>query len=640
MYELIPVTGGDELILSNIRRRSNARRRYRIRWRAFVIMGDYRMKKLKNNSLIRLIRSGISPRRPLFVGALVSVMLFSLLDLMFPKLLQLFVDAVEEKSLSFFGLSLDFLHRDPNGIFLIPAAIVAFAVLRLIAAYLRSVLQTRLGQGALYDLRNRIYNTMQSLSFAYHDRNHAGTLISNVVEDVAHVSRFFEFGIFPLIESPLYIIGAYCVLARLCWPAAAGSLGMFAVYVIVVMLYFKYGKRFFARTKELFTEHVQLFTENIEGALVVKAYGKERQQERLFGHKADLLHRAILKETMVTSIMSQSGIYAGVFGIFVVIGIALVLMRRFGWEYTPGQLFMIFFLQSSLIPRVRMLGRGFDLLMRTWVTADRLTPLFSAGDYLHDAGSRLLPARGPGSLSVRDAFFSYSGRGHAIAGVSLDIAAGEIVGIVGNTGAGKSTLALLLCRFYDPSEGTVLLDGKDIRSYPVRTVRDQFSLVFQDTFLFSTSVRENIAYGKPDASFYQIVEAAKTARIHDHIVSMPEGYDTVIGEKGVTLSGGQRQRLSIARAILREPRFLVLDDCTSALDTTTEQAIVGSLNALRRTTTLIIIAHRYTSIARADRVFVLESGRLVEEGRPERLNRPGSIFTKVLQPHIEQGIAQ
>lgn len=590
------------------------------------------MKSQHGNNLMYLLKAGIAPRPRLFFAALGSVILFNLLDLVFPKLLQLFIDAVGGKALKLAGISLEFVREMRGGIFLIPAAILAFALLRLLFAYSRSVLQTRLGQGALYDLRNKIYNTMQSLSFDYHDKNHAGTLISNVVEDVSHVSRFFEFGVFPLLESPLYLIGALSLLAWICWPAAVASVILLSGAGLVAIWYFRYGKHFFARTKEIFAQHVQLFTENVEGVLVVKAYGKSSQQRGVYDQKVDHLHDSILRETVVTSIMSQSLVYAGVFGIFVVMGITFFMMRRYGWEYTPGRLFMIFYLQSSVVPRVRMLGRSFDLLMRTWVTADRLAPLFATNEYLSDCGKKRLPEVGPGSLSVRNVCFSYGERGHSLRGVSFDLAAGEKLGIVGNTGAGKSTLALVLCRFYDPGKGKVLLDGEDIRSYPIDAVRNQFSLVFQETFLFSTSVKENIAYGKPDASFNQIKEAAKTARIHDHIVSMPQGYETKIGEKGVTLSGGQRQRLSIARAILRQPRFLVLDDCTSALDTATERAIVDGLNSLRETSTLIIIAHRYSSIARADRVIVLENGRILEHGTPAELNHAGTLFTKILQP--------
>ena len=575
----------------------------------------------------------MQPRKRLFYWALFSVIMFNLLDLAFPKLLQLFIDAVSGNSISFLGIDLTVVLDWSLGIYWIPVAILFFAILRWLFAYYRSVLQTRLGQGALYDLRNKIYNTMQSLSFAYHDRTHAGTLISNVVEDVSHVSRFFEFGVFPLIESPLYIIVAYGVLAWVCWPAALVSIGMLSVALVVTILYFKYGKPFFAKTKNIFAEHVQLFTENVEGHLVVRAYGKSSSQKAIYNKKVDQLHDATFKEMVVTSAMSQALVYSTVFGIFAVLGTALVLMRRFGWEYTAGQLFMMFFIQSSLSLRVRMFGRGMDLLMRTWITADRLAPLFTSGEYLPDKGNKRLPEKGPGSLSMEDVYFSYAGYdNHALRGISFAIEAGEKIGVVGNTGAGKSTLALLLCRFYDPQKGKVLLDGEDIRSYPVKAVRNQFSLVFQETFLFSASVKENIAYGKPDATFDDVVAAAKAARIHDHIESMPDGYDTKIGERGVTLSGGQRQRLSIARAILRKPRFLVLDDCTSALDTGTEHAIVDSLDALSETSTMIIIAHRISSIARADKVLVLENGTVVEQGTPSQLNRPGTSFTRILNP--------
>lgn len=594
------------------------------------------MNNSEQNSLTRLIWGGIAPRRRAFAGAIAAVALFNAADLVFPKLLQLFIDAIGGEKLYLLGVELGFIEK-PWGVYVIPAAIMGFALLRLVVAYLRTVLQTRLGQGALYDLRNRIYNTMQSLSFAYHDRHHAGTLISNVVEDVAHVSRFFEFGMFPLLEAPVYIIAAWSVLAWVCWPAALVSIGMVAAAGAVVTGYFLFGKRYFARTKELFAEHVQQFTENVEGVLVVKAFGRGARQRERYDRGAEALHRAIFTETAITSIMSQALVWAGVLGICAVMTTAIVLMRRFGWEYTPGRLFMIFFLQSSLVPRIRMLGRSFDLLMRTWITADRLTPLFTARDYLHDEGGRALPEVGPGSLSLHNVAFSYGERAHALTGVSLDIAAGETVGIVGAAGAGKSTLALLMCRFYDPRKGAVLLDGADIRSYPVEAVRSQFSLVFQETFLFSASARENIAYGKPDASRREIEEAARIARIHDHIVSLPRGYDTQIGERGVTLSGGQRQRLSIARAILRKPRFLVLDACTSALDTGTEEAIVDGLDSLRETATIIIIAHRYASIARADRVVVLENGRVIEEGAPAVLNRPGTAFTRILRPARRKG---
>ena len=227
--------------------------------------------------------------------------------------------------------------------------------------------------------------------------------------------------------------------------------------------------------------------------------------------------------------------------------------------------------------------------------------------------------------------FSYGDRLHSLKEVSLEIKAGQTVGLIGATGSGKSTLALLLCRFYDPNSGQILLDGEDIRSYSSAEVRDQFSLAFQDTFLFSASVRDNIAYGRPGATLAEVIEAAEIAQVDSFVAELPDGYDTEIGERGVSLSGGQRQRISIARAILRKPRFLVLDDSTSALDAATEKAIRDGLRTLGGTTTMIIIAHRFSSIAHADRVFVLDHGSVVETGTPADLNVAGTAFAKILQ---------
>lgn len=573
----------------------------------------------------------------MFLFALFAVLCFNVLDIAFPKLLQLLIDAVGGKPLRFLGISLDGIMEIHNGIFFIPVAIIVFALLHWGFSYCRLVLQTKLGQNALYDIRNRIYNTIQSLSFTFHDRIHSGTLISNVVEDVSHLSRFLEFGMFPLIESPIYIVTALSVLYHTCWPAAVASTMLLILSVIITFLYFKYGKKYFARTKRIYAENVQMFTENVDGHLVVRAYGKALQQKKEYDKKSEELHNAIFTETIITSIMSQSYIFATIFGVFVTMGISLTMMRNYGWEFSPGELFLIFFLQSSLTPRARMLTRGIDLLMRIQITADRLVPLFGSKEYLKDSGTQELIKTGPGILSVRNVNFLYDNRCHALKDVSLDIKAGQTVGFVGSTGAGKSTLSLLLSRFYDPNTGSILLDGNDIRQFPVDEIRKQFSLVFQETFLFSASVSQNIAYGSPGATMKEIENAAKVAQIHDFIQSIPEGYDTQIGEKGVTLSGGQRQRLSIARAVLQKPRFLILDDCTSALDTETEKAIVNSMNELDKRTTKIIIAHRFSSIAEADIVYVLVQGRIVEQGKPEHLNRPGTTFSRILQTQRTEG---
>ncbi|MBT3191859.1 MAG: ABC transporter ATP-binding protein [Verrucomicrobia bacterium] len=579
---------------------------------------------------ISVLRLCLRPRRRLFVSTVATVVVFNALELAFPKLLQLYIDSIEGNPLLLFRVPLAFLSGDRGRLVLIPAALLSIAAARWGATYARSVLQTRLGQGALFDLRSRIFNTMQNLSFAYHDASHSGTLISNVVEDVNYANMFFQRGLMLLLESLTYVLISYIILFVTCPRAALASLGLFAIGAGGIGFFFKYGHAIYARTKQRYAATVQIFTENMEGHLVVKGFGTASSQEGVYGQSVDALHKAQLQERLFSSCLSQTLIWTMMFAIPLVIAVALFEAQAGRWELTSGRLFLVFYLQSGIRMRCWGLARAIDIMMQFTITAERLGKLLNSDAYLDDSGTESIPQTGP-CIEVENVTFSYGDSGHSVRDVSLSVSRGETVGLVGPTGAGKSTLALLLCRFYDPKEGRVLLNGGDIRRYPLDALRNQFSLVFQDTFLFSASIRDNIAYGQPETRFEDVVNAASIAEIHDFIMSLPEGYDTVIGERGVTLSGGQRQRISIARAILRKPHFLILDACTSALDTKTEKAIQDGLIALRETTTSVIIAHRFSSIERADRVYVVEQGRIVESGTPNELNVPGTAFSRVMQ---------
>jgi ABC-type multidrug transport system fused ATPase/permease subunit len=271
----------------------------------------------------------LSPQKMLFFLAFFAVILFNIMELVFPKLLQLFIDAIEGNPLVFLGLNIESLYTgNIRIVYIIPFALVLFALLRWLFYYLRTVIQTRLGQGVLYDLRKRIYHTMQSLSFTYHDTTHTGTLISNVVEDVGHVSRFFEFGIYPLIESPTYIIVVYVAMFLICWPAACISILMFSVSFISIFFFFKYGHKIYAGTKRLFTETVQLFTENIEGHLVIRAFGEHKRQRKYYIKSVNKLHNSTFKEIFASSVLAQTMISMTMFGIFIVLGTALFLRQK------------------------------------------------------------------------------------------------------------------------------------------------------------------------------------------------------------------------------------------------------------------------------------------------------------------------
>jgi len=577
---------------------------------------------------LNLLKICLRPRRRLLFGTVAMVVLFNAIELFFPKLLQIFVDSVAGKPLRLWGISLDFLADGGGRVFIIPGALLLLAGARWGVTYSRSVYETRLGQGALFDLRSRIFNTVQNLSFAYHDRSHSGTLISNVVEDVNYANMFFRRGFMLLIESAAFFIISYIIIFAVCPQAALAVLVMVAGGLALLALYLRYGHAVYARTKRLYAETVRIFSENMEGGLVVKGFGVEERQRTKYGLAVDALHDSQIKENLFSAVMSQGLAFLTLLGVPLIIGVALYEAREGRWAFTPGRLFLLFYLQTGLRARAWGLARSLDLLMRFTITAERLGKLLDADDYLEDRGRVPLPPGSPG-LEVRNLSFAYPNHCEALKDINLKVDGGGTIALVGPPGAGKTTLALLLCRFYDPTAGAVLLNGTDIRDYPLKDLRDCFSLVFQDTFLFSASVRDNIAYGKPDAKFEDIVYAATVAGMHEHISGMPQGYDTMIGERGVTLSGGQRQRISIARAILRRPRLLILDACTSALDTETERSIQQSLATLRETTT-VIIAHRFSSIRHADRVFVLREGRIVESGSPQELNRPGTEFSKTV----------
>lgn len=592
------------------------------------------MNKLR--AYFNLLALCLRNRSGLVAVTLFIVIIHNLLSLSLAKVIGLYIDAEAGKPLTCFGWSLAFLDLPGHRAEIFIALLLGLGLALWGLTYGRLVLQAKLGQGALYDLRHLIYNTMQSLSFAYHDRAHSSTLISNVVEDVGHAQRFFQVGIFTFVEIVFYIILGYSVCVYICPPAGLAAAGMATLSFSGTYFYFRYGYKYFANTRGLFKQAVSTFSENIEGQLVVRAFGRQQQQIARYNQEVTALHDATFREIVLFSLLNQCFLIGNVLAIPVALLVALGEIKANAPGITAATLFMLSYIQFQICGRSRALSRMMELNMRFSVAANRLEELFAAHEYLDDCGTQRLNKDTPNSLRLDKVSFAYAGHSPSLTEVDLTIRPGETIGLVGASGSGKSTLILLLCRFYDPDAGTVYLGESDIREYALGEMRDQFALVFQETFLFSASIRDNISYGSPDAPFAEIVHAATIAQAHDFIMAMPEGYDTEIGERGVTLSGGQRQRLSIARALLRRPRFLVLDDCTSALDLKTEKAIQDGLVELGAETTKIIIAHRYSSLAQADRVFVLENGRIVEVGSPRELNVPGTVFSRVLQTSPER----
>lgn len=604
------------------------------------------MDKTQRQRAWTLFRECLAPRRRLLAVTFGVVLLYNLLELSLPKLLQLFVDSIAGHTLSVWGWDLNWLARDEVRLYAFPLLLLTLAALRYGLSYARHLRQAQLGQEALFDLRSRTYDQVQRLSFAYHDQVHSGQLISNVVEDVGHIAAFFQRGLFPCLEVGASFLCVYGVMAAVCWPAALVSLSLMALAALSVLVYFHYGTAIYDRSRRCLDRMVSGFSEAMEGHLLVRAYGRRAEVRTEYEARVSAMHAARYREVACFSALNQAFLLPTVFGVPAVLATALWLQSS-GWTLSAGTLFLLFYLQNMLVFRMRWSSRIVEQWMRFHIAAGRLRELFETEIYLPDGSSAAAapcprpataccrdeaPPLPEGALALHDVWFRYSGSpDHAIQGVDLSVPPGATVAFVGETGAGKTTLALLLSRFYDPERGTVTLGGRDLRALPLAAIRSAFALVFQDAFLFSASIRENIAYGQPCADQASVERVARLSHAHDFIMRFPEGYETRVGEKGVTLSGGQRQRLCLARALLRPPRFLLLDDATSSLDTATEQAIQESLTLLPPATTRLIVAHRWSSIAKADRIYVLERGRIIEDGTPAELRRPGTALCRILQ---------
>ncbi len=608
----------------------------------FLHMLYYRRLPLSYWDNIRLIlRICLRRRIVLILVIAIAVLGFNILDLAMPKALQLLVASLNNHKLSVLGISLENLITKENRIIFFTLILPVLALLKWVVGYFRGVWEAKLGQGALYDLRNKIFSKVQSLSFAYHDQTHSGRFIANIVEDVGQVSMFFERPFFMILQVLAGLSCIYAFMFTVCWQAATVSLAIMLLFLSTTLLFRRFGYPVYLHARASLETMVSSFSENMEGNLLIRSFGRQEQERDKFADAANDYHNAVMHSRVLWNLLNQSLLWGVFLGIPAVVYVTLKLLQQ--GQFSSDNIFLIFMLQTAMVMQMRILSRTVDRGVHFSVSAQRLGGLFHVEDYLPDVSdlTTLTGSNDPhpsclvdlphGTLELSDVNFAYRGSTAGVNGISMKIEEGQTIGLVGETGSGKSTLALLMCRFYDPDSGSITIGGEDIRHMPVAQLREEFALVFQDTFLFSASIKENISYGKSSASEDEIINAAKLAKSHDFIMEFPEGYDTIVGERGVTLSGGQRQRIAIARAILREPRFLVLDDATSSLDMATEKTIEKSINDLPRSITRIIIAHRFSSIERADMVYVLSDGRVLEQGTPRTLNRPGTEMSRILQ---------
>jgi ABC-type multidrug transport system fused ATPase/permease subunit len=486
----------------------------------------------------------------------------------------------------------------------------ASAVARALAA-VQNYCTEWLGQGVVHDLRNHLYRHLQSKSMSFYDANQTGQLMSRVTSDVGQVQQFVSQGVVRILDSATSIVIFLAVMFALDVQLTLISL-LAAPVILLTQLRVRRTTGTYREIQRLMAQLSTILQENVAAVKLVKAYNREPHESRRFLDQYWEVRNRRLQTTRVMGAWSQvQEVATGLSTVLVLVAGALRVMEG---SLTVGELFAFQAYAGMLWGPVRFFGFINQSVQQALAAGERV---FEVIDWPLDVAERpgavVLPPL-EGRLAFEDVSFGYPKGGTLLQGIDLRVPPGTSLALVGPSGSGKTTLANLIPRFYDVTAGRVLVDGQDVRDVTLQSLRSQIGMVLQETFLFNLTVRENIRYGRADATEAQIEAAARAASAHDFIVEFPEGYDTLIGERGVRLSGGQRQRLAIARAILVDPRILILDEATSSVDTRTDYQIQRALDGLMLGRTSVVIAHRLSTVLRATRIAYLERGRVVASG--------------------------
>lgn len=515
-------------------------------------------------------------------------------------------------------------------VFLLPwigGGIILVTVIKGLFSYLERYLMERVAQKIIYHLRNNLYSHLQHLSFSFYESTQTGQLMSRATSDVDMLKRFYGFGMIHLFQGIITFIGVISVIFSMHWRLAALTVAALPLIIITIL---RFGKRVgpaYQGIQEQLADLTSVLQENLTGIRVVKAFGREEGESAKF----DCQNSALLAKNI-----SAVRIWAYYFPFLSFLtGLASAAILWYGGrEVISGRLMLgeliafNSYLLLLIIP-MRMLGWVVNLSQRALTSAARVFEILDTEPEIGD-----MPDAEPldsvrGEVAFHDVHFSYREGVDALKDISFTASPGQTVAIVGTTGSGKTTLVSLIPRFYDPTAGSVTIDGRDIRCFTLHSLRNAIGFVSQDTFLFSATIAENIGYGNAAATPAEIEAAARAAQIHDFIAELPQGYDTLVGERGVNLSGGQKQRIAIARALLKNPKILILDDYTSSVDTHTEYLIRQALDGLMEGRTSFVIAQRISTVLAADLILVMDGGEIVDRGNHEELLQTSALYREI-----------
>jgi ABC-type multidrug transport system fused ATPase/permease subunit len=515
-------------------------------------------------------------------------------------------------------------------------ALLGAGLLRLLLTVSRRLIAGKVSLAVEFDLRQRFYEHLQKLELAFFDSQQTGQLMSRATVDLQSIRFFLGYGLIWVSQSALTIFFSAVAMFILDPLLAAIALAPVPFLVATATRYSRRNRPAEQEVQQRVGELTTGAEESISGIRIVKAFARERHMLERFRHSAN----RVFEQSMVSTRLQS--FYTPLMGFLPNLGLAAVLlvggMQAINGNLSAGTLTAFYGYVFLLSGPVRWLGMSLSMAQRAVASGNRMFEILDREPSMQSPpGAPPLP-EGRGRVSLQRVTLRYDGSEPALTGIDLEVEPGRTVALVGPTAAGKTSLVGLLARLYDPSEGRVVIDGADIRDVDLGSLRSEIAFVADDSFLFSDTVAGNIAYARTEATMEEIVAAAKRAQAHDFIMALPEGYDTVVGERGLTLSGGQRQRVAIARALLAEPRILILDDATSSVDARTEAQIKAGLREAMEGRTTFIVAHRLSTISLADEIVVMDRGRIVDRGTHEELLERCPLYEEIAEKGLEDSV--
>ncbi|MHC5613289.1 MAG: ABC transporter ATP-binding protein [Nostoc sp.] len=570
----------------------------------------------------RVLKS-LSTYRWTSLGALASLLLLTIANAITPQLFR-------------WGIDQGIIKENLQIVLYSAAWMVVAAIARGIFNFGQSYLAEAVSQGVAYDLRNKIFSQIQNLSFSYHDQAQTSQLLTRVTSDIEQIRTFVATSLIQVIGGIVTLVTVSVILLLMNWKLALITLTVIPLAASLMARFINGNNKLFRQVQEQLSDLNAVLQENLLGIRVVKAFVRESTERSRYTTMNDALLKANMKtisairDTLPLIFLLSNLVTLAVFAY----GGAQVIGRRF----SIGELVAFNSYVALILQPILLIGFAAPAIAQSAASAERVYEVVDAEVEIRDRPGAVPFDTCGGRITFENVSFRYPGATtETLKEVSFETKPNELIAVLGMTGSGKSTIMNLIPRFYDVTGGAVRIDGRDVTSFTLKSLRSRIGIVFQETTLFSGTIRENIAYAKPDATVKQVIEVAKTAQMHDFIISLPDGYETIVGERGVGLSGGQKQRIAIARTLLTDYSILILDDSTSAVDAKTAAQIQAKLDDLMRqkACTTFVVAQRISTVKNADRIFLMDKGRLVAQGTHEELMQSSPLYGVILESQVK-----